>query len=356
MKIKISVVIVGIMIAISLTACVKEGRNNTAKVTVDVTPSVTKAADSAITQTPIITQTPAITQMPIPSNTPGVMSKEEAEEILAKLGFKQDDSVTIESYAKTYGKSKEEIKKLKDQLKNWTDVAARLIEERNRSKQLPKDKVLELYEQGYSVEDIEKAELFAAQCDKSPEEVLKIKGRTLDFVMRDVDENAKKNTKTWDEVAAVLGIDNREWYEKLGISKNDVERMKKKGYSEKQIADIVALASKYNKNYKETFEQVEKGKSIEKLEEVYKKERENNKNIVEGPDSEEREAGYIKQLGITQEVVDKCKKNGLRDLDMAEVSYLSNQYKVSADLIIEKYKKTGNWQAVIDELNAGTND
>jgi YD repeat-containing protein len=71
----------------------------------------------------------------------------------------------------------------------------------------------DLYEQGYGIKDIKKAEELSALTGKSPEEILKIKGKTTfkvnitkDSAGNDV-ETLVPDGKTWEEVGKEIGID-----------------------------------------------------------------------------------------------------------------------------------------------------
>jgi|LSQX01.1.fsa_nt_gb hypothetical protein len=273
------------------------------------------------------------------------MDEEELKMIMEKAEELNRD-ITVKSLADAYGKTEEEILKLKAELKTWEAVSQKLLSGIEEAKRLPKEKVLELYNEGYGVRDIEKAEEIAIKSDKAPEEILELKGKTTDFNERMADEEdakkkgnlyrgSKKNYKarTWKEVTDVMGIDDADAdeasiEEEADMSRKGTEQMKK-GKIEKS----------------ENTEKLEKTKESEKEEKTSKTVKASKKETLE-----EREQHYINQLDISNDTVNKCRKNGLRDFDMVRVDALSKQYNVSPDKIIELKKTKKNWSEVDREL------
>lgn len=108
----------------------------------------------------------------------------------------------------------------------------------NVNKGLSRDDILKLYNQGYSIVDIQKAESLSVKCNLSPVDILKIKGKddfkVIKKISREINgnDNTKKDTKeildeiseakdytkdytiedkskSWDEVEKELQIDSK---------------------------------------------------------------------------------------------------------------------------------------------------
>lgn len=173
------------------------------------TPNCSIAVSSATTLT-IQSPTPVYSSTPMPTNTPKstinstpTLSNEHKAtlESFRKMADAKMDERYVKDLAKRYGKSEEEIRKLKDKLGNWRDVSIKLLQD---SKSLTEEKVLELRDKGYSLSDIDKAEYLTLMCDKTPEEILAIKGKAND--------EAENKGKSWLEVCQILKIDTKYAY------------------------------------------------------------------------------------------------------------------------------------------------
>ena len=210
-----------------------------------------------------------------------------------KLKALEDDRTAVE-LAETYKKSKDEILKLKEKLGSWNEVTKALFQEK-LDNNLPKDKVLELYKQGYGIQDIEKAEELARLCEKSPEELLKKKGKTLDFQTKTIDGKESKKKTSWDDVIKEFNIDTRTKEEKVGMPAE-------------KLPQNQALAD---------------ARMIELLK---------------------------KKANITDKDISMCKEKGVEVSDLGLAKEISDKYKLPLDQVIDLKKEKKNWKEVIIEL------
>lgn len=96
-------------------------------------------------------------------------------------------------------------------------LATKYMKEKKRDIRLTDEKVVELYEQGYGILDIEKAEYLASFCDSMPEDILLVKGTN--------------DKKSWDDVISELKIDAKTPVEKLGVPDNLKADLESRGFS-----------------------------------------------------------------------------------------------------------------------------
>jgi hypothetical protein len=149
---------------------------------------------------------------------------------------------------------------------------------KDNKKQLSKQEVTDLYEKGYEISDIEIAEELSGLCNKTPEEILNIKGKTtyINNEKKDKDGNSivvpQKVAKTWNSVMEELGLFKAQPLEQLRVSQRDVKAEEKNFWEKNSImqegkiddSNLSVLADKTQdilmKNFNFTEEEIEIGK------------------------------------------------------------------------------------------------
>lgn len=260
--------------------------------------------------------------------------------------------------AESYGKSEKEIQKMKDEAGNWKDVSAKLLEQKN-DKSLTEEKVLELRDKGYSTSDIDMAEQLASKCNKTPEEILSIKGKTSDYNQKLVNKGkannnaAVDNSKSWDEVCQILNIETRTPAERVGASKEQVEQLKKDGLSQESINNAALLAEKYGKSFNNIISEMKNGKKIDELDNQYIKEQMNkpeNKGLNEKRQKAAEENALKKQFGVTEDMINKCHKHGIEGINIIVIKNLVDKYNITVDKVLSRYDEKKDLELLIQEM------
>lgn len=150
---------------------------------------------------------------------------------------------------------------------------------KDNKKQLSKQEVADLYEKGYEISDIEIAEELSGLCNKTPEEILNIKGKTtyINNEKKDKDGNSivvpQKVAKTWNSVMEELGLFKAQPSEQLRVSQRDVKAEEKNFWEKNSImqegktddSNLSILVDKTQdilmKNFNFTEEEIEIGKN-----------------------------------------------------------------------------------------------
>lgn len=274
------------------------------------------------------------------------------------------DSIKTAKTSKFYNKDEKEIEKLKSNLGNWEDVVNVLEKEKAESKKLSKDKVIELYDQGYGLQDIEQAEYLATLCDKPVEEILSIKGKTSDHTKSTFSKEQiqnqqgaeEKDPRSWDDVSKILNLDTRKVTDQSEMPDDVIKDLQNDGATDEEINQIALLSKNFGKDYEEIREQFKKGKKYRELNEQYKNEqiRKNLKKDL-SIDCEQSIDNVIEEvakneLKMTSDEIEKCKKNGLRGRELLSAKTLSKKYKISIDLVLELKKSKGDWKRIENEL------
>lgn|SRR3989339_5823 len=172
----------------------------------------------------------------------------------------------------------------------------------NNTNILSREKMIELYDSGYGVQDIEKAQENATKYNITIDEVLLLKGKTTD----------KKNTRKWENVLVELEV--KKTSKEMGESKEKIKQ------TENLIRDMEKNGSK--------LEEKEAKKILDELNKDLK-----NKNKI--TDSEIKQA---EKLGITE----------ISDISIAK--NLVTKYNGSLDDVLIKYKNKKFWTEVEKDL------
>ncbi|MCX8132307.1 MAG: hypothetical protein N3I35_19710 [Clostridia bacterium] len=225
-------------------------------------------------------------------------------------------------------------------------------------KKLPREKELELYNQGYDFYDIDRAEQLSLFCDKTPEEILKMKGKTTFIDKINGDKRAVEEvSRPWNDVIKELDIKAKTPVEELKIPSEQVKEMKNQGLSEQEINEVAIMSFNYKKEYKEIFKNLKKGKTIKELKKMYWEENINaskRKFIPYAQIESDTERILKKQYGITDQEIEKCRQYGIDNIvDIAFAKDLANKNKVKLDKVLNLKKDKKEWKAVKDVLGGG---
>lgn len=193
-------------------------------------------------------------------------------------------------------------------------------------KELPKERIIELYDKGYGLDDIEKGAEIAAVTGDAIDEILELKGRT-----------AYRVEKTYDgygnEIDVVL--------EELVSWK---EAGEKSGMEIPVIIDKTKLTSQEFENAKrEYFHEISNRKDHE---------------ITRSPEiKSDIENELVKWLKITDEELEKCRKYGVdTPLDAAFAKGLAVKYNIPLDEVLEIKSEKAQWKEVDMKLEVLRNE
>lgn len=269
-------------------------------------------------------------------------------------GVNSFDEILIKSFMKTYDVSREEILKLKADLGDWNEVSKALYAKKH-DKSLSEDKITELYNEGYNLQDISQAQNVAMLCDKTAEEILVMKGKPAQASGSGDKYSNSSKTKSWDEIEKVLNVDNRSAEEQLGITKEKKEELQKEGLTEKQIIDAAVLAKNYSKDKDEVFNKIKDGSTLEEIKKGYFEEKLKIKGAE--PTKEEVfkniEDAIKKQYNITDAEINKYKESGFNAIDISIAESLAKKYNKKVEDILSMKKNIKEWKDVYSLLGGG---
>jgi len=301
------------------------------------------------------------------------------------------DAQRVDKISQTYGEEKDKIISLKSELGDWDKVNLRVARDKN-IKRLSEEEVVGLYDKGYGIFDIKKAEDVASLCGKTPEEILQYKGKTAEFIVlkgneengtsQDNDKQTKQKTegeilqsidtvndythdtsmkiegtsKSWESVVNGIGIDTSSQAIKIGISEADINSMKSQGLTDNQIIDMAALADQYNKSYKEVWNDFKKGKKLDDLKSQYGEDIKGNSTTEDAPQSindirikekADFDKSVIEQCGITDDEISLCKQYRIDDvLQVAHAKDIAYRNRITLEQVLKMMKEKGSLQEV----------
>lgn len=214
------------------------------------------------------------------------------------------------------------------------------------TKKLPRDQELALYNQGYDFYDIEVAENLAGLCEKTPQELLTMKGKTT--YTTDVG-SIKESSKPWSDIVSALKIKLETPTQALGISSAQIDDMKQQGLSEADIEQVAILSFNYKKDYHEILKQITKDTNIESVKKKYWQTRQDDAKKQEPKEIAKANTEKLlkKQYNITDDDIKKCGQGGLTnivEIAIAKDIAIKNNIKLDQVLQIENNKK--NWQEI----------
>lgn len=225
------------------------------------------------------------------------------------------------------------------------------------SKKLPREKVLELYNEGYDFYDIATAENLAGLCGKTPQELLELKGKNT---YTTVNGNLIENSNPWENIITQLNIKMQKPTEALGFTKKQIDEMKAQGLNDNDIEQVAVLSFNYKKEYKSILNDLKKGKNIEELKKQYwENNREDSKKQDADPEVAKKNTEKVlrKKYNITDEDINKCRSYGINEIvEIAIAKYVSQENNVGIDKVLELKKSKMNWKTVKEELEANKNE
>ncbi|AEY65640.1 hypothetical protein [Clostridium sp. BNL1100] len=237
------------------------------------------------------------------------------------------DSLNISSKldSSNYEKWKESLKKIND---------------RNKVTTLTKEKLNELYDSGYSLNDIEKAEKLSISSHKAIEDILNLKyshkGKTL-----------VQTDKSWDDIESDLLGSTTKGNELKSINAEE-ETLKNKKLSKEQVSQINILSLNYGKDTNLIISDMESGKTYEELDKQYWEEHQAELKKVDTQKSQmEIESNAREKNNISDEDIKLAKKYGMQNI--IEIGYaksLTQKFNSSLKHVLELKSKEKKWSAV----------
>lgn len=268
------------------------------------------------------------------------VKNDEFDQAVAKMQQKKEE-VTINSFIEAYGISKEDLLKIKTELKSWEEVSKYLYNNKINDK-LSKEQIVELYNNGYDLQDINRAEQIARSSNKNVKEILTVRGIK--------DDTKNTNVKSWDEVANILNVDTSSHEEKIGLTDEKIEKLTKEGFTKKQIIDSIVLSKKYEKEDDEILKKVKEGKGIEDIEKEY----EDSNNTSQKNEDKQLLIKFSGKPEDKEQVIDenttKYIENGFSLQDVELAKSLGKKYNKNLEDILTVKKAKNGWNNVISIL------
>lgn len=214
------------------------------------------------------------------------------------------------------------------------------INGKNKATTLTKEKLDELYDSGYSLNEIEKAEKLSISSHKTIDDILKLKyshkGKTL-----------VPTDKSWEDIESdLLGSTTKGNELKSLNAKADI--LKNKKLSKEQISQIDILSLNYGKDTNLIFSDMESGKTYEELDKQYWEEHQDELRKLDTQKSQmEIESTAREKNNISDDDIKLAKKYGIQNI--IEIGYaksLTQKYDSSLKHILELKSKEKKWSAV----------
>ena len=150
-------------------------------------------------------------------------------EISRRLSLMKHEEEISEFMAKSYNLTAEEFAAIKNSEGTLEKAMSYLIE---KSYRFDEEMARNLYDMGYSINDISKAEELSIQSGYKPFEII----------------IQKNDHNTWDDVISAMNIDTRPLAVKKGMTEEMYESYKNQGISDKDLAKISIMASENKKD------------------------------------------------------------------------------------------------------------
>ncbi len=168
--------------------------------------------------------------------------KEEAYQSLSA-----PDRETADLYAELYEIEREEVAKLQGKTKDWEKTGKELEQ---AFFTIPENKKYQMEKEGYALADLQEAERLSVKTGRKAMELAKAKGK------------ASEN-KSWSEVVKDSEILTTE--EQLGLSKQQIKRLKEKSLDQEERIDVAVLLLNGSYTFEEVMEALDDGKTVEEL-------------------------------------------------------------------------------------------
>jgi len=280
-----------------------------------------------------------------------------------------DDTYMLDTLTKGFNKTKSDIVALKDKEGTMDKVYYKLL--CDRKNEIKTDKlVYDLYDKGYSLQDIDTACEYAAVSGLSAEKILQAKGKTgrYDLVKEknekgeEVEKVIDNNTKLWDTATNKLKLDFGTYSSMLGLADKTTKNISSDGISSRQKFDMLMLSHCYNASYNDIYTEIKAGKKLTEVKNKYAKklEKEDSKVLMSQSETSKTEVKpttddiLISTYKITDDEIKNFKENGIENIsEMAEAKHLAAKHKTTVDKVIETKKAKKEWNEVDKELGGG---
>ena len=228
-----------------------------------------------------------------------------------------------------YEKWKESLKKIND---------------KNKATTLTKEKLSELYDSGYSLNDIEKAEKLSISSHKTIEDILKLKYSHKDNTL-------VPTSKSWNAIESdLLGSSTKS--NELKSLNDKTATLKNEKLSDERISQVNILSLNYGKDSSLIIKDMESGKTYEELDKQYWEEHQAELKKVDTQKSQtEIESTARKKNNISDDDIKLAKKYGVQNI--IEIGYaksLTQKYNSSLKHVLELKSKEMKWSAVENML------
>lgn len=215
---------------------------------------------------------------------------------------------------------------------------------------LPRDQELALYSQGYDFSDIQEAEYLTGLCEKTPQELLQMKGKTT----YSTDSGSiKDSSKPWSDIISELKIKLQTPTHALGVTSAQINDMKQQGLSDADIEQVALLSFNNKKDYTEIVSEIKQGTSLEDLKKKYWQTRQDDAQKQDVPKDKAKantEKLLKKQYSITDDEIQKCSEQGITNMvEIASAKDIANKNNVGLDQVLQIKKNKNDWKAVRDE-------
>lgn len=268
--------------------------------------------------------------------------------------YSQDDNIIEKQFADEFKMDIDEISELKNIEKEWKKVYKKLIITRKKHLELDEEAVTQLYKDGYKIDDIVKAEILAAISEYSVVEILEAKGISKNYsIQLEKNEDGEIVNRVidhrdylWSQVIKKLEINIFDVAVKLGMSKEDIQQMKKEGLSEYAIFN---KAYEIDNNDEESLKSTTKESKQTSIKDHMDKEKLNVKaeSINDKDTYIKSDAILIRALKITDEEINYCKSNSINTIiEIARAKHLAAKNDTTLTEIVEKKNKLNTWEEV----------
>ncbi|WHH58412.1 hypothetical protein [Petroclostridium sp. X23] len=247
---------------------------------------------------------------------------------------------------------------------NWESAVMSITEDKY-NQIVSKERINQLYDEGYGLQDINKALQLTLTTNGNFDAILKKIGKLTYEPEESADQNsiakdkASDKNKKWAAIEAELGVDTQSEIKKLGLSEKEINQHKGKGLKSEEIMQIAVISKNADKSFDDIYNEYKKsGKKLEDMHKEYieKKLKSNMPAPRKNPQSlEEAEQEIREQYHITDQEIQKCKEYGInRIYEIGYVKSLSEKHKQSVEKILALKKKNKEWN-VVRKVLEGTN-
>jgi hypothetical protein len=205
------------------------------------------------------------------------------------------------------------------------------------------EKIIELYNKGYLIKDIEEANELANIFGKPIEEILEMKGKAT-----------QDNKNSWDKISDKLMKDTKT----NKIPDDIIKQYKNKDFTSEQVANAYCIAQNHSEDIEKILEQMKQGKTNDDINSEYLKKSikktHDEKNYKEKITDLNKKASLTedlqKALNLTDDEISKYVKEGLTPAQIGYAKKLAQKYGKSLDQVMKIKNNRKDWPYVIEEL------